>query len=71
MNVLMRTIRGLTGLFIDDGKLALTIIGVLILVGMLRHFVALDGSLAIALLVTGTISALLANVVRTASTTQR
>jgi hypothetical protein len=71
MNVLMRTIRGLAGLFIDDGKLALTIIGVLILVGMLRHFVALDGSLAIALLVTGTISALLANLVRTASTTQR
>jgi hypothetical protein len=71
MNVLARTIRGLIGLFIDDGKLALTVIGVLILVGLLTHLGSLDGSLAMALLVAGTIGALLANVIRTASTTKR
>ncbi len=71
MNILTRTTRGLIGLFIDDGKLALTVIGVLILVGLLTHLGAFDTSLAIALLVTGTISALLVNVIRSASTTKR
>jgi hypothetical protein len=71
MNLLMGTIRGLIGLFVDDGKLALIVIGVLILVGLLTHLGSLDGSLAMALLVAGTISALLANVIRTASTTKR
>ena len=71
MNVLARTIRGLIGLFVDDGKLALTVIAVLILVGLLTHLGSLDGSLAVALLVAGTIGALLANVIRTASTTKR
>jgi hypothetical protein len=71
VNVLTRTIRGLVGLFIDDGKLALNVIAVLILVGLLTHLGSLDGSLAMALLVAGTIGALLANVIRTASTTKR
>ncbi len=71
MNALTRTIRGLIGLFIDDGKLALTVTGVLILVGLLTHLGALGGSLAMALLVAGTISALLANVIRTASKAKR
>lgn len=71
MNVLIRTIRVLIGLFIDDGKLAFTVIGVLILVGLLTHLGSLDGSLGIALLVAGTISALLVNVIRTASMTKR
>jgi hypothetical protein len=71
MNLLMGTIRGLIGLFVDDGKLALIVIGVLILVGLLTHLGSLDGSLAMALLVAGTISVLLANVIRTASTTKR
>ncbi len=71
MNILMRTIRGLIGLFIDDGKLALTVIGVLIPVGLLTRLGSLDGSLGMALLVAGTISALLANVIRTASATKR
>ena len=71
MNVLMRTMRGLIGLFIDDGNLALTVIGVLILVGLLTHLGSLDGSLGMALLVAGTISALLVNVIRTASMTKR
>lgn len=71
MNVLMRTIRGLIGLFIDDGKLALTVIAVLTAVGLLTHLGSVDGWLAMALLVAGTISALLANVIHTASTTIR
>ena len=71
MNILTRTTRGLIGLFIDDGKLALTVIGVLILVGLLTHLGALDAYLAMALLVTGTISALLVNVIRSASTAKR
>ena len=71
MNVLAGTIRGLIGLFIDDGKLALTVIGVLVLVGLLTHFGWLDGSFAMLLLVAGSIGALLANVIRTASMTKR
>jgi len=71
MNVLTRTLRGLIGLFIDDGKLALTVMGVLLLVGLLTRLGALGGSLAMALLVAGTIGALLANVIRTASATKR
>ncbi len=71
MNVLTRTMRGLIGLFVDDGKLALTVISVLVLVGLLTHLGSLDESLGMALLVAGTISALLVNVLRTASTTNR
>ena len=71
MKILTRAMKGLIGLFIDDGKLALTVIGVLILVGLLTHFGETGGALAMALLVAGTIGALLANVLRTASTTRR
>jgi hypothetical protein len=71
MNVALRAIRGLIGLFVDDGKLALTVIGVLIIVGLLTHLGSLDGSLGMALLVAGTIIALLVNVIRAASMTQR
>jgi membrane associated rhomboid family serine protease len=71
VNILARTIRGLIGLFIDDGKLALIVIGVLVLVGLLTHLGSLDGSIAMSLLVAGTIGALLANVIRTASTSKR
>jgi hypothetical protein len=71
MNVLTRTMRGLIRLFVDDGKLALTVISVLVLVGLLTHLGSLDGLLGMALLVAGTISALLVNVLRTASTTNR
>jgi hypothetical protein len=70
MSALARTLRGLIGLFVDDGKLALTLIGILIGVGLLAHFGAADGSLALPLLVGGTVVALLANVIRTAATTK-
>jgi hypothetical protein len=71
MNGLARALRSVVGLFVDDGKLALTILGVLLVVGLLTHTGALDGSLALGLLVAGTIGALLANVIRAAATTKR
>jgi hypothetical protein len=71
MNILGRTLRGLLGLFIDDGKLALIIIGVLLVTGLLARLDSFDGSLAMVLLVAGSIGALLANVVHAASATKR
>ena len=71
MNILTRTMRGLIALFMDDGSLALTVLGVLILAGLLTHRGSLDGSIGMALLVAGTISALLVNVIRTAAMTKR
>jgi len=71
MNALARTLRGVVGLFADDGKLALTVIGVLLVVGYLTHVRALDGSLALGLLVAGIVGALVANVIHAAATTKR
>jgi hypothetical protein len=71
MNALARALRGLFGLFVDDGKLALTLIALLLAVGLLTHAGAVDGSLALLLLVGGTVIALLANVIRTAALTKR
>ncbi len=71
MNILGRTMRGLFGLFIDDGKLALTIVGVLLVTGLLTRLDSFDRSLAMVLLVAGSIGALLANVVHAASATKR
>jgi hypothetical protein len=71
MNVVERTLQGLIGLFIDDGKLALSIAGVLLATGLLTRLGSLDGSLAMLLLVAGTIAALLANVIRAASALKR
>jgi hypothetical protein len=71
MNVLGRTLRGVLGLFIDDGKLALTIVALLLVTALLTRLDSFDGSLAMVLLVAGTIGALLANVVHAASATKR
>ena len=71
MNAVARALRGLVGLFVDDGMLALTIFGLLLLVAALTHFGALDGSLALLLLVGGSVAALLGNVLRVAATTRR
>jgi hypothetical protein len=68
MNILARTMQGLVGLFVDDGTLALTLIVVLAAVGALAHVGAIGEALAMALLVVGTIGALLVNVIRSAST---
>jgi hypothetical protein len=71
VSAIMRALRGLIGLFVDDGLLAVTLLGVLLGVGLLKEIRALDGSLALALLVTGTVAALLANVLRAATITKR
>jgi len=70
MNILGRTLRGLLGLFIDDGKLALTNIGVLFVTRLLTRLDSLDGSLAMVLLVAGSFGALLANVIHAGSATK-
>lgn len=67
MNFVLRAIQGLLGLFVDDGTLALTLIAVLAAVGLLVHLGAIKGVLAMALLLVGTIGALLINVIRAAS----
>lgn len=68
MKVIGRAMRGLFGLFVDDGKLALTEICVLVLVALLIRFGPLGGTLAPAVLVAGTVGALLVNVIRAGST---
>jgi hypothetical protein len=71
MNSFARAVRGLIGLFVDDGKLALTLIALLVAVGLLVYARTVDGSLALVLLVGGTVIALLVNVIRTAAQTKR
>jgi hypothetical protein len=66
MNVATRMVRDLVGLFVDDGTLALTLIVVLATASALAHVGAIGKSLAMALLVAGTLGALLVNVIRAA-----
>jgi hypothetical protein len=67
----MSIFRQLLGLFFDDGSLALVILGVLAATGLSRHAGLLGGRGAMALLVAGTVAALIENVVRTAQTFRR
>jgi hypothetical protein len=66
MNIATRMARGLVGLFVDDGTLALTLIALLATVSALAQVGAIGKSLAMALLVGGTLGALLVNVTRAA-----
>ena len=66
MNVVTCMVRGLVGLFVDDGTLALTLIVLLATVSALAQVDAIGKSLAMALLVGGTLGALLVNVTRAA-----
>ncbi len=64
MNVLLAAFRELTGLFIDDGSLALAILGVVLLAGL---FVSVMPDVPIAgggILLFGCLGVLLANVLR-------
>ena len=58
--------RALLGLFFDDGSLALVVLGVLVAASLLRHAGLIGSRGAMALLVAGTVAALMENVVRTA-----
>lgn len=71
MSAVTRAMRALIGLFVDDGLLALTLLGVLLAIGLLTEVRALDASLALTLLVAGTVAALLVNVLRAATATKR
>ena len=71
MNIVARTMRGLVGLFVDDGTLALTLIFVLAAVGAIAHYGVIGDALAMAMLVGGSIGALLVNVIRAAATAKR
>ena len=71
MNALVHALRGLVGLFVDDGMLALTLFGVLLLVAALTQVGELGGPLALGLLVAGSVAALLVNVIRVAAKTRR
>ena len=71
MNIVARTMRGLVGLFVDDGTLALTLIFVLAAVGAVAHYGAIGDALAMAMLVVGAVGALLVNVIHAAATAKR
>ncbi len=71
MKTLVRAIRALFGLFVDDGSLALAILGVLATLILLKHGGLIESPFAMAILVAGTIAALLENVVRTARRRKR
>jgi len=66
MNALVRCARALVGLFFDDGKLALGLLALLACAAVVANIEAAGSSLAIALLVGGTLILLLENVTRTA-----
>ena len=67
MSIAARATRGVIGLFMDDGTLALTLIVVLATVGTLAGVGEIGEVLAMTMLVGGTIAALLVNVIRAAS----
>jgi len=67
MSIVVRMMRGLVELFVDDGTLALTLIVVLATVGLLAWIDAIGKPLVMAMLVVGAIGALLVNVIRAAS----
>jgi hypothetical protein len=71
MNIVARSMKGLVGLFVDDGTLALTLIVALAIVGALAHVGAIGQALAMAMLLVGTVGALLVNVIRAAAVTRR
>jgi hypothetical protein len=71
MNPIARAVRALLGLFFDDGKLALEVLGLLACSALVANAETARSWYAIALLVAGTLILLLENVVRTARTVTR
>jgi hypothetical protein len=64
MSVIANALRGIVGLFFDDGTLALVIVALLIVTGYARHADWISDSVAMSILIAGTIAALLENVLR-------
>ncbi len=66
MNALLAVLRELTGLFVDDGALALAILAVVIFAGILATLLPEFPLAAGAILLFGCLGVLLANVTRSA-----
>ena len=66
MTMLSAILRELFGLFVDDGSLALSILGVVALAAILAFAVAVPSELTGALLVLGCFGALIASTLRAA-----
>ena len=64
MSALIALFRQLAGLFVDDGSLALAILGVVVLAALLAFLVPNLSAVAGAILLFGCLGALLANVLR-------
>ncbi|MDB5808431.1 MAG: hypothetical protein JWN94_553 [Betaproteobacteria bacterium] len=64
MDTVIKIGRELIGLFVDDGSLALAVVGLLGAIALLMHAGLIDVGLAAFLLVAGSIAALVENVVR-------
>ena len=67
MKTLNTIMRELFGLFIDDGSLALALLGLLGVVALLVHETWIDPTQAAVLLVAGNIAVLMDNVVRSSA----
>ena len=68
---LSQGLRGLIGLFVDDGALALSEIGLLVGIGLLLRLGAVSATVGMAVLVAGTLGVLLANVLGAALKSRR
>jgi hypothetical protein len=66
MSAIGKLIRGVFGLFFDDGTLALAILAMLTCTAFARHADWIGESVAMSILIGGTIAALLENVLRAA-----
>jgi len=64
MSAIANVLRGIIGLFFDDGTLALVILALLIVTGFARYEEWIGESVAMTILIAGTIAALLENVLR-------
>ena len=64
MSAIANAFRRICGLFFDDGTLALVILALLIATGFARHSEWIADSVAMSILIAGTIAALLENVLR-------
>jgi hypothetical protein len=64
MSAIAAAVRGIAGLFFDDGTLALVILALLIATGFARYAEWIGASVAMSILIAGTIGALLENVLR-------
>ena len=68
MNPMLRALRGIAGLFFDDGTLAICVLFILVVTEILSKAEWFDPSWAAAFLVAGIVAALIENFLRTAFT---